>query len=123
MICVDSYGWIERLSNGPKASRYNTAIDAAKPEEIVSPVVIVYEVYKKVKQSKGEQNALEAVAVLSQTEIVSVDQTLSLEAADCSIEYGLHFSDALVYATARRFNAELYTSDKDLRGLKGVIFI
>lgn len=75
------------------------------------------------KQSKGEQNALEAVAVLSQTEIVSVDQTLSLEAADCSIEYGLHFSDALVYATARRFNAELYTSDKDLRGLKGVIFI
>jgi predicted nucleic acid-binding protein len=54
---------------------------------------------------------------------VNIDQTLSLEAADFSIEYGLHFSDALVYATARRFSAELYTSDKELRGLKGVIFI
>jgi toxin FitB len=120
---VDSYGWIERLTNGPKASRYNTVIDNARPEEIISPVVIVYEVYKKVKQSKGEQNALEAVAILSQTEIVNVDQTLSLEAADFSIEYGLHFSDALVYATARRFSAELYTSDKDLQGLKSVTFI
>jgi predicted nucleic acid-binding protein len=86
-------------------------------------VVVVYEVYKKVKQSKGEQKALEAVAVISQTEIVNIDQTLSLEAADFSIEYGLHFSDALVYATARRFSAELYTSDKELRRLKGVIFI
>ncbi|NLB75624.1 MAG: type II toxin-antitoxin system VapC family toxin [Crenarchaeota archaeon] len=29
-----------------------------------------------------------------------IDPTISLEAADYSLEYNLHFSDALVYATA-----------------------
>ncbi len=84
---------------------------------------MVYEVYKKVKKAKGEQKALEAVAVLSQTTIVWVDQTLSLEAADYSLQHGLHFADALVYATARHYDAHLYTSDDDLRGLKEVSFI
>lgn len=94
-----------------------------KPEEIVTSVVAVYEVYKKVKRVKGEQTALEAVAVLSQTTTVIVDQTLCLEAADYSLQYSLHFADALVYATARHYAAQLYTSDDDLRGLKGVNFI
>ena len=83
----------------------------------------MYEVYKKVKRKKGEQVALEAVAVLSQTTIITVDQTLCLEAADYSLQHGLHFADALVYATARHLGVELYTSDEDLRGLKGVSFI
>lgn len=73
--------------------------------------------------TKGEQQALEAVALLTQTEIVDIDQTLSLEAGDYSLKHRLHFSDALVYATARRFGVELYTSDADLKGLQGVSFI
>jgi predicted nucleic acid-binding protein len=54
---------------------------------------------------------------------VPIDQTISLEAADYSLEYNLHFSDALVYATARHFKAKLYTSDADLQPLKMVCFI
>ena len=27
MISVDSYGWIERFTDGPKAKQYNTVID------------------------------------------------------------------------------------------------
>ena len=83
----------------------------------------MYEVNKKVKKLKGEEVALEAVAALSQTKVVPIDQTLSLEAADYSLEYGLHFVDALVYATSRRFSAELHTSDEDLRGLPGTSFV
>ena len=72
---------------------------------------------------KGEQEALEAVALLTQTEIVDIDQTLSLEVADFSLQHHLHFSDALVYATARKYGVEFYTSDEDLKGLVGVSFI
>lgn len=120
MISIDSYGWIERLTDGPKAPKYNRIIDKTKPTDIVTSVVVLYEVYKKVKRIRGEELALEAVAAINQTKVVPVDQTLSLEAADYSLEYNLHFSDALVYATARKYSAQLYTSDKDLRGLKGV---
>ncbi len=123
MICLDSYAWIERFTEGPKASKYNRIIDSVRPYEIVTPVVVVYEVYKRVRKTKGEQVALEAVAVLTQTLIVDVDQTLCLEAADYSIAFNLHFSDALVYATARRHGVELYTSDSDLRNLQGVVFV
>ena len=123
MIGIDSYGWIERFTNGSKAQRYNRIIDKVRPDEIVTSVVVLYEVYRKVKQVKGEEVALEAVAALSQTRIAPIDQTLSLEAADYSLAHGLHFADALIYATSRHFEAELHTSDEDLKGLKHVTFV
>ena len=122
MISIDSHGWIERFTDGPKAAHYNRIIDGTK-DEIVTSVVTLYEVYRKVKQVKSEETALEAVAALSQTKVIPVNQTLALEAADYSLEHGLHMSDALVYATARQQNAELHTGDKDLKGLKGVTFV
>ena len=122
MIGIDSYGWIERFTNGPKAQEYNRIIDKVRPDEIVTSIVVLYEVYRKIKQVKGEELALEAIAALNQTKIAPVDQTLSLEAADYSLD-GLHFADALIYATSRHFEAELYTSDEGLKGLKGVTFV
>lgn len=123
MISVDSYGWVERFTNGPKAAAYNRIIDGVTPEELVTSVVVLYEVYRKVKKTKGEEIALEAVAAISQTKVIAIDQTLSLEAADYSLENGLHMSDALVYATARHTSSELYTSDEDLKGLAGVTHV
>lgn len=78
LISVDSYGWIERLTNGPKASKYNKVIDDADPSDMVTSVVVLYEVYKKVKKIKGEESALEASAALNQTKIIAIDQTLSI---------------------------------------------
>jgi predicted nucleic acid-binding protein len=123
MISVDSYGWIERFGGGPKQTQYNRVIDAVRPSEILTSVVTVYEVYKKAKSLRGEHAALENVAALGLTRLVPVDQEIALAAADHSLEHGLHFSDALIYATARREHAELYTSDGALRHLPGVRFL
>ncbi len=123
MISVDSYGWIERFTNGPKADLYNAVIEKAAPSEIVTSAMVLYEVYRKIKQAVNEQSALEAVAAIGQTFVVLVDQSISLEAADYSLMFGLHMADAVVYATARHYGVELYTSDEDLKGVKGVVFI
>jgi len=123
LISVDSSGWVERFTKGPKARQYKQIIESTQPKEIVTSVVVLYEVYKKIKKTKGEEEALLAVAALSQTTIVPVDQSLSLEAADYSLEHNLHFSDALVYATSRQWKAKLYTSDENLRELKDVIIV
>jgi predicted nucleic acid-binding protein len=120
LISVDSYGWIERFTNGPKSELFNAIIDKTAPSEIVTSTVVLYEVYKKIKRAVNEQVALEAVAAINQTLVVVVDQSISLEAADYSLMYGLHMADALVYATARHYDAELYTSDEDLKDVKGV---
>jgi toxin FitB len=123
VISVDSYGWIERFGGGPKQAQYNRVIDAVGPTEILTSTVTVYEVYKKAKALRGEHVALENVAALGHTRLVPVDQEIALAAADFSLEHGLHFSDALIYATARRHSAVLYTSDPALEGLPGVTFI
>ena len=123
LISIDSYGWIERFTNGPKAPQYNQIIESTEPENIVTSIVVLYEVYKKIKKIKGEEEALLAIAALSQTTIVPVDQTIALEAADYSLENNLHFSDSLVYATARHWKVRLYTSDSDLGPLTSVCLI
>jgi predicted nucleic acid-binding protein len=123
MISIDSYGWIERFAGGPKQTQYNRIFDSVAPSQILTSVVVVYEVYKKAKAMRGEHAALENVAALSHTVLAPVDQEIALAAADYSLEHGLHFSDALVYATARRHEVDLYTSDEALNGLPRVRFI
>ena len=123
LISVDSSGWIERFTKGPKARQYKQVIESTQSKEIITSVVVLYEVYKKIKKMKGEEEAFLAVAVLSQTTIIPVDPSISLEAADYSLEHNLHFSDALVYATARHWKAKLYTSDDNLKELNEVCLI
>lgn len=119
---MDSYGWIERFLEGPKAASYNRVFDSTEPAEIATSVVTMYEVYRRLKPLKGESAALEAVVHLKATTLVPLDDLLALEAADYSLSLGLHLADAIVYATARRFGAELHTSDPDLRNKPGVVF-
>lgn len=53
MICVDSNGWIERFADGPKSIRYNKVIDRVESGDIVTPVVILNEVCRKIKKIRG----------------------------------------------------------------------
>jgi predicted nucleic acid-binding protein len=119
MIAIDSYGWLERFTDGPKAVVYNRLIDSETPGEIVTSIVSVYDVYKKLKHLRGESAALEAVAQLRSTRVVPLDESIALEAADFSLSRSLHFADAVVYATARRFHATLHTSDPDFKDVPG----
>jgi predicted nucleic acid-binding protein len=122
VIGIDSFGWLERLLNGPKAQKYNEVFESVDPAEIVTSTVSVYEVYKKLRALKGESAALEAIVHMRATTIVALDDQLALEAADYALDHSLHFADAVVYATARRFGAELHTSDPDLKEIPGVVF-
>jgi predicted nucleic acid-binding protein len=122
LICIDTFGWLERILDGPRAAEYNRVFSSVAPEEIVTSVVTVYELYRKLRPTRGEAVALEAVVHLRATQVVAIDDQLALEAADYSLAHALHFSDALVYATARRYDAQLHTSDPDLRKAPGVVF-
>jgi predicted nucleic acid-binding protein len=92
------------------------------PEEIVTPSVVLYEVYKVLKRDASEEDALKAVAQMMKTNIVPLTETLALEAADLSLEHGLAMADAIVYATGRDRRAEIVTTDADLGRLAGVVF-
>jgi predicted nucleic acid-binding protein len=120
---IDSYGWIEYFSDGRLANKYAPYIEDANENNSVTPTVVLYEVYRRLKKQKGEQIALEAYAQITRTKIVPLDEDLALMAADISLEKGLAMADAIIYSTATLHSAELLTSDKDLKDLKGTRFI
>ncbi len=123
MRLIDSHGWIEYFSDGPLAKKYAPYVVDVNENNAVTPTVVVYEVYKRLKKEKGEQVALEAYAQITRTRIVALDEALALKAADSSLETGLAMADAIVYSTAKAYSAELITGDKDLKDLEGVRFI
>jgi len=123
LILIDSYGWIEYFADGPLAEDYAAFIEEPNAEDIVTPTIVIYEVYKRIKSVSGEQKALEAYAQMSRTRIVELTGSISLEAADISITLDLGMADSIVMATAKAYNAEVLTSDEHLKNLEGVRFI
>lgn len=117
MVVVDSSGWIEYFTDGSKASAY--AHYLKKPEEILTPVIVLYEVYKKVKRERGEEMAKLCLAQMEKTHVVPIEEEIALLAADLSLELSLPMADAFVLATARRHQAQVVTSDADFRGISG----
>ncbi|MGH9779444.1 MAG: type II toxin-antitoxin system VapC family toxin [Candidatus Acidiferrales bacterium] len=118
MLVIDSSGWIEYFTDGPKAGAYARYLEGREP--ILTPAVVVYEVYKKIKRERGEDLALLCLSQLSKTEVVPLDQPAALLAADLSLELSLPMAEAFVLATARMRGAQLVTSDADFKGIPGV---
>ena len=118
MVVVDSSGWIEYFRDGPKADLYARYLK--DPGRVITPAIVIYEVYKKLKRELGDEMAGTCLTWISKTWIVPVDQAIALMAAELSIEFSLAMADALVLATSRMSSAELVTSDADFRKVPGV---
>lgn len=121
MILVDSSGWIEFFTGGGNAAKYGSYLETAV--NVVTPTIVLYEVYRLVKRERTEEEALLAAAQMQKTRVVPLSDSLALTAADVSLEFRLAMADSIVYATARAEDAELVTSDGDLQGLPGVTFL
>jgi toxin FitB len=114
---VDSSAWLEYFFDTAQAATFAAAIEDT--EHLIVPVICLYEVFKKVHRSHGEDAALQIAAQMQQGELINVDEGLALEAA----KLALPLADSLIYATARRFNATLWTQDQHFDGLAGVRYV
>jgi predicted nucleic acid-binding protein len=121
LILVDSSGWIEYLAARPKADDFAAYIEGDEP--LVTSVVQVYEIYKVVRRDISEERAIQSVSALRATTIEPIHESLALEAADISLEYGLAMADAIIFATATKHRAVIVTADTDFEGLPGVTLI
>ena len=111
---VDSSGWLEYFADTKRAKLFAPAIeDTAR---LIVPVLTVYEVFRKFLRERGETDALQAASAMRSGRVIDLDTSLALEAA----RFDLPLADSLIYATARRHDAVLWTQDKDFEGLPGV---
>ena len=118
MNVVDSSAWLEYFSDGPNAERF------AKPitdlTRLVVPSISVLEVFKRILQQRDENAALRAVAAMRQGQVVDLDTELALAAAKLGHVLKLPLADSVMLATARKFNAILWTQDADFESMEGV---
>jgi predicted nucleic acid-binding protein len=118
---VDSSGWLEYFAAGPNADFFAGAVEAT--DELIVPTVSVYEVFKRVSQQCGEGDALQAVALMQQGQIVGLSIHMALEAARTSIALGIPMADSIILATARTSDATLWTQDADFADVEGVRYV
>jgi predicted nucleic acid-binding protein len=122
-IIVDSSGWVEYLGAGPKADGF--AVYLESQAVLLLPSIVVYEVHKKIYRERGKGLADEFVsqAFGFGERLIPLTLELSLLASKASLEEHLPMADAIIYATARKHQAQLITSDTHFAQLPGVTII
>jgi predicted nucleic acid-binding protein len=118
MNIVDSSGWLEYFADGPNAHAFLPPLrDAAR---LLVPVVTIYEVFKVILRESTENKALEAAAAMQKGTVMDVTGAIALAAARLSVEFKLPMADSLILATARAYDAIIWTQDADFRSMPGV---
>jgi len=113
-LTLDSSCWIEYLRDTPRAELF--AIAAENPDQLIVPIVTVYEVTKKLRREISAKVAAYAEALMCRGRVIDFDLPLSRAA----IAHALPLADCLIYATAQAHDATLWTQDQHFEGLTGV---
>lgn len=121
MNVIDSSGWLEYFINGSNAGFFARVIE--NTDEVLVPTISLLEVFKRVLIEKNRNDALEAVAIMKDGQVVDLDDSLALVAAELSYELKLPMADSIILATARANNATLWTQDAHFKGMEGVKYI
>lgn len=121
MNLVDSSGWLEYFADGSNADFFGPPIE--KVGELLVPSICILEVFKRVLQQRGEDVSLQAVALMHQGKVIDLDAALALSAAKLGIEFSLPLADSVVLATARAYQAVIWTQDADFKGIESVKYI
>jgi predicted nucleic acid-binding protein len=118
---VDSSGWLEYFADGPNAAFFAPAVETTR--ELLVPTLSLYEVFKRVMQQRGEDQALQAVALMQQGQVVDLTAAIALSAAKASIERRLPMADSIMLVTAQAHAAAFWTQDADFAGVEGVKYV
>ncbi len=121
MNVVDSSGWLEYFADGANAGFFAPAVEDTG--QLIVPTISLYEVFKRVLQQRGEGDALQAVAIMAQAQVIDLDMSLALSAARIAHDRRLPMADSIILATARRYDAMLWTEDSDFEKLENVRYV
>jgi predicted nucleic acid-binding protein len=121
MRLVDTSAWIEWLIASPTGKLVEVAIPAR--ENWLVPTIVQLELAKWLVREVGEDKADQVVAFTQMCLVVPLDTKIALAAAEICSKHKLATADAIVYATALEYEADLLTCDAHFGELPGVTFM
>ncbi|MCJ7659105.1 MAG: type II toxin-antitoxin system VapC family toxin [Anaerolineales bacterium] len=121
MNVVDSSGWLEYFAGSTNASFFAPVVKVT--DTLVVPTVCIYEVFKRLLAQRGEESALQAIGIMSLGIIADLTREIAVNAATISSEFNMALTDSIILATARTYDAILWTQDADFDDIGGVQYI
>ena len=121
MNLIDSSVWLEYFAGGPQADQFAPAIE--RVDDLLVPTIVLLEVTRRVIQQRDEDAALQVAAMLHQGTVVPLDAGLALSAAQFGVAHKLPLADSVIYATAKQYQATLWTMDAHFAHLPGVRYV
>jgi len=120
MNVVDSSAWLSFFAGDKNSGLFAKPIVAI--DRLLVPSITLTEVFKSILRQKNEESAFEAIAHMEQGNVIPLNGELAINAACFGIEFKLPLADSIIYATARKYDAVVWTQDADFKGLDGVKF-
>lgn len=114
LIVLDSSCWIEYFRDTSRADLFAKSAEAT--ENLIVPIITIYEVTKKIRRELDATVAAWSESVMCRGRVIDIDLTLVRQAATLN----LPLADSLIYATARLHKAALWTQDAHFEGLPSV---
>ncbi len=118
MNIVDSSGWLAYFADELNAKHFLTPLKDTPL--LVVPAVTIYEVFKVVLWESSENEALQAAAAMQRGTVVDLTVQIAIAASKLSLEHALPMADCIILATAKAFEAILWTQDSDFKNIAGV---
>jgi predicted nucleic acid-binding protein len=118
MNIVDSSGWLAYFADEPNATHFLAPLHDT--DSLIVPTVTIYEVFKVVLRESGDNEALQAVLAMQNGTVVDLTAARAITSSKLSVQYSLPMADSIILATAREFDATLWTQDSDFKNISGV---
>jgi len=118
MNIVDSSLWIEYfLKKDLDVCIMNTIRNT---NTLYVPSICLYEVHKKFLVLNDIGRADVAVTLMRNGKVIGLSPKIAILASELGKQYKLPMADSIIYATAKVYNAEIYTQDKHFKDLERV---
>jgi predicted nucleic acid-binding protein len=121
MNVVDSSGWLEYFADGENSDFFAPAVEDS--ENLLMPVICLYEVYKRVAQLRDISVAQTIIGDMLNGRLIDIDGSLVLSAAQISMDLKLAMAESFILAVARAHSATLWTQDEHFKDLPDVRYI
>lgn len=121
MNVVDSSAWLSYFAGDNNAAIFSEPIENIS--ELLVPSITITEIFKNILRQRGEEAALIITAHMKQGRVIPLDSELAMDAAKFGVIHKLPLADSIIFASAQKYSAVLWTQDNDFEGLENIRYI
>jgi predicted nucleic acid-binding protein len=122
MRLIDTSAWIEWVVGSPVGLKVAPLLPP--DDEWLVPTIVQFELAKWAARLVDDPDqGVDVLAYSRLCQVVPLTTAIALEAAQVGRERRLAVADAIIYATAQTFDADLISCDAHFEGLPGVIYL